>query len=193
MGALEAKQLDFSIVSPKLTVEALRDSGYKDTNHAIAELIDNSVEARAKLVELIVVETPPEPDVRYAHARVSQIAVADDGKGMDNTTLRRALRFGDGTHLDRSQRGIGRFGVGLPNASISQSRRVDIWTWQNGADNALHCYLDLDEINDGARDVPEANHDPVPDRWRPLAETTSEQSGTLVVWSNLDRVPVARR
>ena len=188
MGALEAKQLDFSIVSPKLTVNALRDSGYKDTNHAIAELIDNSVEAGAKLVELIAVETPPEPDKAYARAQVSQIAVADDGEGMDNTTLRRALRFGDGTRLDRSQRGIGRFGVGLPNASISQSRRVDIWTWQNGADNALHCYLDLDEINDGARDVPEANHDPVPDRWRPLAETTSEQSGTLVVWSNLDRV-----
>lgn len=188
MGALEAMQLDFSIVSPELTVEALRDSGYKDTNHAIAELIDNSVEAGAKLVELIAVEIPPEPDVPYARAQVSQIAVADDGEGMDHTTLRRALRFGDGTRLDRSERGIGRFGIGLPNASISQCRRVDIWTWRNGADNALHCYLDLSEIKDGARDVPEATHDPVPDRWRPLAKATSELSGTLVVWSNLDRV-----
>ena len=42
-------QLDFSIVSPKLTIEAMRDSGYKDTDHAIAELIDNSIEAKAKL------------------------------------------------------------------------------------------------------------------------------------------------
>ena len=48
------QELDFSIVSPKLTVEAMRDSGYKDTDHALAELIDNSVEAEADLVEIIV-------------------------------------------------------------------------------------------------------------------------------------------
>ena len=145
-------------------------------------------EASARLVELIAVETPPEPGVPYARAQVTKIAVADDGEGMDRATLRRALRFGDGTRLDRASRGIGRFGMGLPNASVSQCRRVDIWTWQNGADNALHCYLDLDEIEEGETDVPEPQHDPVPDRWRPLAGSTSEPTGTLVVWSSLDRV-----
>ena len=39
------EELDFSIVSAKLTIEAMRDSGYKSTDHALAELIDNSVEA----------------------------------------------------------------------------------------------------------------------------------------------------
>ena len=47
------RELDFSIVSPKLTIEAMRDSGYKDTDHALAELIDNSVEAKADLIEII--------------------------------------------------------------------------------------------------------------------------------------------
>ena len=41
------QEFDFSIVSPKLTIEAMRDSGYKNTDHALAELIDNSVEAGA--------------------------------------------------------------------------------------------------------------------------------------------------
>ena len=188
MDDVEQMELDFSIVSPKLTVEAMRDSGYKDTDHAIAELIDNSIEANAGMVELIAIEVPPPSDTKYARARVNEIAVADDGEGMDPTTLRRALRFGDGTRLDRANRGIGRFGVGLPNASVSQCQRVDIWTWQNGADNAVTCYLDLDEIKIGAVNVPKPRHDPVPDRWRSLVESTSEPTGTLVVWTKLDRV-----
>ena len=99
------EELDFSIVSAKLTIEAMRDSGYKSTDHALAELIDNSVEANATLVEVVSVETPPNPDVPYARARITEIAVSDDGEGMDRRTLRRALKFGDGTRLDRSSRG----------------------------------------------------------------------------------------
>ena len=183
------QELDFLIVSPKLTIEAMRDSGYKDTDHALAELIDNSVEAGADLVEIFAVETPPDPNQRFARSRVSEIAVADNGEGMDATTLRRALKFGDGTRLDRSKRGIGRFGVGLPQSSISQCKRVEIWTWQNGPDNALYCYLDLDEIKaSGQIEVPEPVRAAVPDRWRTVAENTAEPTGTLVVWSNLDRV-----
>lgn len=183
------QKLDFLIVSAKLTIEAMRDSGYKDTDHALAELIDNSVEARADLIEVIAIEKPPEPEKPYARARICEIAVFDNGEGMDQTTLRRALKFGDGTRKDRSKRGIGRFGVGLPQSSISQCRRVDIWTWQNGPDNALHCYLDLDEIKEsGRQDVPEPRVQIVPDRWRSVSDTVSSQTGTLVVWSKLDRV-----
>ncbi|MDE0497522.1 MAG: ATP-binding protein [Acidimicrobiaceae bacterium] len=183
-----AEQLDFSVVSPALTIEALRDSGYKDTDHAIAELIDNSIEANAELVELIACEVPADPMTPYSRARVNQIAVVDDGDGMDPVTLRRALRFGDGTRLDRRSRGIGRFGVGLPNASISQCRRVDIWTWRNGPDNAMRCHLDLEAVRAGEGDIPEPVPEPVPDRWRTVSEAVASPSGTLVVWSQLDRV-----
>ena len=182
-------ELDYSIVSPRLTIEAMRDSGYKDTDHALAELIDNSVEADSTLIEVIAVETPPDPDVLYSRAKVTQIAVIDNGHGMSPTVLRRALKFGDGTRRDRSQRGIGRFGVGLPQSSISQCKRVDVWTWANGADNALHCYLDLHEINeDGIQVVPKPDPLPLPDQWRSVAYNASAPTGTLVVWSQLDRV-----
>ncbi|MCY3769051.1 MAG: ATP-binding protein [Gammaproteobacteria bacterium] len=183
------QQLDFSIVSPKLTIEAMRDSGYKSTDHALAELIDNSIDAGSNLIEIITLEEPPDSSKRYARPRVSKIAVADNGEGMDSTTLRRALKFGDGTRLDRSKRGIGRFGVGLPQSSISQCQRVDIWTWQNGVNNALHCFLDLNEIkNEGRHNVPKPVQDPVPDQWQTILENATEPSGTVVVWSQLDRV-----
>ena len=180
-------ELNFSIVSAQLTIEALRDSGYKDTDHALAELIDNSVEARARTIEVAAVETAADPTRQYSRATVGKIAVADDGEGMDDTTLRRALKFGDGTRLNRSTRGIGRFGVGLPQSSISQCKRVDIWTWQNGPDNAYHCHLDLDEIKAGRQDVPAPVAEPVPTYWRTL-DCTAAGTGTLVVWSELDRV-----
>ena len=112
MGQLDTqKQLDFAIFPSQLIADALRDSGYKDTDHALAELIDNSLDADARLVEVIVVDEPADPRVAYARARTHEIAVADDGTGMDRTTLRRALRFGDGTRQTRTR--IGRFGVGL--------------------------------------------------------------------------------
>ena len=37
----------YNILSPELTVQALRDSGYRNTAYAIAELIDNSIDAGA--------------------------------------------------------------------------------------------------------------------------------------------------
>lgn len=188
MATQQQQQLDFSIVSPRLTVEAMRDSGYKDTDHALAELIDNSVEANAELIEVIAVERPPEPDRPYSRASIERIAVSDDGVGMDSVTLRRALRFGDGTRLEGVRAGIGRFGIGLPNASISQCRRVDIWTWRNGPDNALHCYLSLDEVAEGQMEIPVPSPAVVPDEWRSVARSTDEPTGTLVVWSQLDRV-----
>jgi hypothetical protein len=174
----------YQIVSPDLTVKALRDSGYKSTAHALAELIDNSIEARASIVEVFAVEEPGVVAERIRH-RIKKIAVLDNGDGMNDTILRRALRFGDGTRQQR--KGIGRFGMGLPNSSMSQCERVDVWSWTNGPDNALCTHLDLEEIKAGMIDVPEPILDPLPSEFRILSEGLSS-SGTLVVWSRLDRV-----
>jgi hypothetical protein len=174
----------YPIVSPDLTVKAMRDSGYKSTAHAIAELIDNGIEAKADLVELFVVESTERRTAR-ARYHVEEIAVLDNGEGMDHEILRRSLRFGAGTRQER--KGIGRFGVGLPNSSMSQCTRVDVWTWQNGPENALHTFLDLNEIDNGADQVPAPDLDPLPEQWRNLGQGLG-LSGTLVQWTNLDRV-----
>jgi len=159
----------------------MRDSGYKNTAYALAELIDNSIQAEADLVEVFCVERRVLVSQRERR-RITEIAVFDNGYGMNAITLRSALQFGNGTRLD-DRSGIGRFGMGLPNASISQCRRVDVWTWQAGPNNALHTYLDLDEIEAGnIRVVPEPAAVGVPDAWR-LRSKEVGTTGTLVVWS----------
>lgn len=174
----------YSIVTSDLTVKALQDSGYKSTAHAIAELIDNGIEANADLVELFVVEGT-QPTAGRARRRVETIAVLDNGDGMNGETLRQALRFGAGTRQQR--RGIGRFGVGLPNSSISQADRVDVWSWTNGPENALRTHLDLKELREGLEEVPEPKPEPVPEEWQRLSEGLGP-SGTLVQWTRLERV-----
>ena len=175
---------DGEIIPPELAVRAMRDSGYKNTAYALAEIIDNAIQANATSVELICVETQQQVNER-ARRRISAIGVLDNGDGMSPETLRLALQFGNGTHLT-DRKGIGRFGMGLPNSSISQCRRLEVWTWQNGPDNAMYSYLDVDEI-EGRRlfSVPAPVHKALPEDWRRRSNAVGT-SGTLILWSNFD-------
>jgi hypothetical protein len=176
----------YEFVPAGLAVKAMRDNGYKTTAHAVAELIDNSVQARARLVEFFAIEESALVSQRQRN-RVTELAVLDNGRGMDAETLRIALQFGNGLYLnDRS--GIGRFGMGLPAASISQCTRAEVWSWQSGPDSALYTYIDLKEIEDGVTsEVPAPVPTPLPEAWRALSLGLGE-SGTLVAWTRLDRV-----
>lgn len=168
----------------------MRSSGYRDTAHALAELIDNSVQSGLEngggtQVEIICMEEVHRDGGR---PRISKIGVIDNAGGMSAEVLRKALQFGNGTRLDKSKHtGIGKFGMGLPNSSISQATRVDVWSWQNG--RVLWSYLDVIEIADGVlKEVPEPVPSTVPSEWLKLVLNPISENGTLVVWSNLDRV-----
>ncbi|MAN80837.1 MAG: ATP-binding protein [Rhodospirillaceae bacterium] len=180
----ESQRLDGEIIPPELAVKAMRDSGYKNTAYALAELIDNSVQANASNVEVICLEAYRQVNER-ASRRIQAVGILDNGDGMTPETLRLALQFGNGTHL-KDRKGIGRFGMGLPNSSISQCRRVEVWTWQNGPDNAMYSYLDVDDI-EGRRmyAVPAPEHKPLPNEWRVRSDNV-ETTGTLVLWTNFD-------
>ncbi|AFY48420.1 DNA mismatch repair enzyme (predicted ATPase) [Nostoc sp. PCC 7524] len=175
------------IVPTHLAVQAMRDNGYKNAAYALAELMDNAIQAGASQVELLCGERKQLVEGRR-RSRIEQIAVLDNGCGMDANVLRLALQFGNGTYLDEDKHtGIGRFGMGLPSSSISQCQRVDVWSWQNGIENALHSYLDLDEIKTRRiTEVPEPKPKAIPTTWTRIGQQFGE-SGTLVVWSNIDR------
>ena len=173
----------FSIVDPKMTVAAMRDSGYKSTTHALAELIDNSIESEAAVIEIFGVSRRDDRSGRFT---LKELAVLDNGEGMDAGTLRGSLRYGHGTR--RQRRGIGRFGLGLPNSSMSQARRVDVWSWQSGVTNALHTWLSIDDVEAGAREIAAPQLRAIPQVYRNAALDGFEDSGTLVVWTELDRV-----
>ncbi len=180
--------MSYSIVPPHLAVKAMRDNGYKSAAYALAELMDNSIQAGAQNVELLCAEEEMFLGARH-RLRVIQIGVLDDGSGMDAGVLRAAMQFGNGTHLtEETQHGIGRFGMGLPASSISQCRKVEVWSWQDGLNSAVYSYLSLDEIAGRAMtEVPEPCPRAVPAIWQQAAKNLG-RSGTLVIWSDLDRL-----
>ena len=174
----------FSIVRQDQFIHATRDSGYKGTDSALSELIDNSIQANANRVRIRIIGQEQESNGpgRPKMARVSDVGIGDNGRGMDEETLRRALRFGDGNRFN-DRTGLGRFGMGLPNASVSQCRRFEVYTWQKGS-QPLFTYVDVDEVADGSlEEVPEPVHSDIPAEFRDLADSPS---GTLIVWRKCD-------
>jgi hypothetical protein len=127
------------LVEPANFVRAIRDSGYKSTAFAIAELVDNSIQAGALNIAVEI--------GRSAHPEWPlEITVADDGVGMAPDALASSLSFGGTSRFD-DRSSLGRYGMGLPNGSLSQARRVTVVTWSN--DQAWSAHLDVDEVMSG--------------------------------------------
>ena len=187
---IEQQEFDLALVDPAAAVRALRDSHYDNTGKAIAELIDNSIDARATRVELLIEECMQLVKQR-SRWRVSKIAVVDNGSGMDAITLIEALRIG-GRRSGSRAHPIGKYGMGLPTASASQCLSAEVWTWQESLEQSTHSLLDISGIIDGKiKSQPEPDSAPVPEEWRNrISERGLDvRHGTLVVWSDFgDRV-----
>ena len=187
----EQLPLEDALFMPQMTAQAMRDSRYRHPANALAELIDNSVDARAKRVDLMVRES--QKLVRTHHRwRIEQIAVFDNGHGMSGETLLQALRFGGHQPSGPINR-IGKYGMGLPTASVSQCRKVEVWTWQEDINKALWSYIDMEKVEAGQQlTVPFPVHSPIPEEWINMVskETLDPGRGTLVVWSDIDRINV---
>ena len=183
------RSADRSLFPTNFTITALRDSRYHNSAYAIAELIDNAIEANAPLIELIC-KTGTQIVNERNRQRVVEIGVLDSGDGMDVATLLDALKFGGGTRHN-SRRGIGKYGMGLPTSSMSQCKRVDVWSWQDNLESAWHSSIDADKISQGDHQVPFPDQDtPIPQDWLTIgdSEIYGNRSGTLVVWSKLDKI-----
>ena len=167
--------------SPKL-VNSLRASDYKNATYAIAELVDNSVDANARHIEIMCKDRKIYDTGRH---NLEEVAVLDDGIGMNKETLRRSLKFGDGKNAKHDD--LGKFGMGLPNASISQCKRVEVYSWTESIEHALYTYIDIDEMETGMRSVPAPSKRQVPNEWQHASKYLSKKSGTIVIWSKIDR------
>lgn len=161
---------------PTCLVESLRSIGYT-LETALADLIDNSISANAS-----------EIDIHYRwNGGDPWAAVSDNGQGMDKATLVSALRFGSrNPRAGRAAGDLGRYGLGLKTASISQCRRFSVWS-RSGMKEAAYGW-DIDHLESGW------NLDPVSvDRFtaRSGLETfinSPGDSGTIVLWEHMDTV-----
>ena len=176
-----------SLFSGARSVDAIRSTGYKQTGNALGELVDNSIQAQATSVKIVVLVKQVKR-VKRTRESIVRIAVIDNGTGMTRDGLYMAVLFGQGTHFDE-EGGLGKFGVGLPQASLSQCTNLKVWSWQNGFENSYSTGYDLNDENwrEGGFIVSSVVEDPIPDLWKKYVDVECP-SGTIVQWSNLDRL-----
>src|SRR5436309_9578411 len=118
---------------------------------------------------------------------VSAIAVIDNGSGMVPKMIRYALTWGGGTHFDDHDF-IGRFGFGLPNASINQTRRVEVYTRTSPTEKIVKAWLAASEIPEhGLQRIPAPEEGDLPEFVKQYLHRNNWQfeHGTVVVWVDL--------
>ncbi|MBF5005689.1 ATP-binding protein [Diaphorobacter sp. NR2-3-3-1] len=157
-------------------LESLRGLGYS-TAAALADIIDNSIAAKATEVRL---------SFQWNGAR-SRILILDNGVGMNDAELEGAMRLGDkNPDTARSADDLGRFGMGLKTASFSQCRRLTVSSMKDGIHSCLRWDLDLLASSN--------NNDwllfegPAEGSAAHLNVLTDKSNGTLVLWETLDRI-----
>lgn len=157
---------------------ALRAMGYNFSS-AVADIIDNSISARAKKVRVFSSPTADEP----------YFAILDDGCGMDVRELKNAMQFGS----DRSGKPVneielGRYGLGLKSASLSQCRHFTVVTKAKKGGGVSARAFDLDIVEQ----ADELSYDVLSDtevkRVPHTKELLAQKHGTLVVWRDFDRM-----
>ena len=190
-----------SIVQIKQMGDALRSSGYKSIDSAVAELIDNSIEAGAK--DIFVIMTEHVDPITHQKV-VYEFGILDNGSGMDISKLASCLGIGFTTKSDR--RGMGRFGVGLPQASLHVTPNVEVYSWTEDDgpietdEPVRQVWLDINKVKTGEQ---EEINDPelieIPTQYRRFLKYRTAgkmydftQHGTLVYWKNCDNVKPKR-
>jgi hypothetical protein len=153
---------------------ATRDSGYKSTSSALAELVDNAIEAGADRIEINIKKLEDAVVEQY------ELTVSDNGSGMDADELNIALQFGGSSRFN-SRTQYGRYGMGLPNSSLSQCRRVEVITW-NTPEACYYNYLDIDEVVEK-----KLNNLHRPKKMAYADALLQSRSGTIVHWKKCDR------
>ena len=159
-------------------IESTRAIGYT-LETAIADIVDNSISASASCIEIF-----------FFPVGDSYIAILDDGYGMDVEALETAMRYGSqNPNEKRAANDLGRFGLGLKTASLSQCRTLTVVSKQYNHIEA--CRWDIDHVinaHDWSLLVLDSEEDfnVIPQ----IEELQKLESGTLVVWQNLDRLKV---
>lgn len=170
----------FASVSPSAArlTESLRDIGY-DFSSAVADLIDNSISAGAGKIRVHM----------EFDAERSRVFISDDGRGMSVNGALEALRFG--SRRDYELGDLGRYGLGLKTASLSQGRSVTVVSRSARMKDPQIQRLDLDviaEYDDWIIMVPRG--DAAITRAR---ELLAGDPGTVVIWEKLDRILPAKQ
>ena len=167
--------IDLPPFAPSL-IESTRAIGYS-LEAAIADIIDNSIAANATQI-----------DVSFFPLDGAYISILDNGNGMDSNEITQSMQYGSQNPLEtRNEYDLGRFGLGLKTASLSQCRKLTVVSKKDGVLQARQ--WDIDHVIEARtwslivfNEEDELSKIPNIEMLRQL------DSGTLVVWQNLDRM-----
>lgn len=167
----------------EVLMNSMRAMGYSFES-AIADIIDNSISANGKNIQI---NFPIDPSYCF-------VSIIDDGEGMTKHELFDAMKYGSEAKVDgRKETDLGRFGLGLKSASISQCRKLTVISKKNGIISGYVWDLDIVERKKDwfVKELPisEINN---------ISQATflkDKSSGTLVLWEHFDfieksKVPV---
>ena len=166
------KEMPLPPYAPTL-LNSMRAVGYT-FEAALADIIDNSISAKATKIR-----------VRFDPYGTPYVVIIDNGTGMDKDELIKAMRHGSqDPNMPRDAWDMGRFGLGLKTASLSQCRRLTVVSKKNGKLSACMWDLDLVEKREnwilGVLDMSEAENLRFVDQLG--------KNGTIVIWEEFDRL-----
>ena len=171
------KTTDEIIPDPESLLESIRSVGYS-LKEAISDLIDNSISANASSIRVII---------SLEDTREGKFHLIDNGDGMDHQKLVSSFRLGStNPKMTRDENDLGRFGMGMKTASLSQCRCVTVTSKQNN--NIVTRTLDLDEVSKqkkwviGEKDIPQEI----------ISNINEIEHGTIVSWEKIDLSDISK-
>jgi hypothetical protein len=153
--------------------DSLRDTGY-ELNTAIADIIDNSIAAEAKNIDVRIV---------IDFENNAFVSISDDGFGMSREELINAMRYGSSRRLNPSS--LGKFGLGLKTASTAFCKKLTVVT-RSKSKEINKAIWDLDYI--AKTDNWSLQLDTPTQEELGLLNELTEGAGTVVIWEKIDRL-----
>ena len=158
-----------------ILIESTRAIGYS-LEAAIADIIDNSIAADASTVH-----------VRFFPVDDPYLAIIDDGCGMNDEEITQAMQYGSTNPLDeRSKKDLGRFGLGLKTASLSQCRQLTVVS-KNGS-HLVGRRWDIDHVNKTGKWSLIVLDEEEMLQLECIDSLMTFSTGTMVLWKKLDRM-----
>lgn len=182
------------IVFQEAFLKGMRDLGYKNPAWALCEIIDNSIQASATEVDVLI-----STEKRDNKGSIDKLVIIDNGNGMIPKMISYAVRWG-GTDRENNRNGFGRYGYGLPSSSVSLGKKYTVFSKIPGATWNSVC-VDIEELIAASqnplktRELLEPKEAELP-KWllkdSKQTEATIDienlDSGTIVVIEELDRL-----
>jgi hypothetical protein len=168
------KTIDLPPFAPTL-MESTRAIGYS-LESAVADIIDNSITAKATVIE-----------INFFPIGDPYISILDNGIGMSDIQITSAMQYGSQNPNDqRDCNDLGRYGLGLKTASLSQCKTLTVISVKDGLFSGRRWDLEY-VIKTGSWSLLVLEYEDM-EKMPDFLRIKDKKNGTLIVWQKLDKL-----